>query len=152
MLEVFNESSKENELTELPSWLTFDPSFNRFGLEKCGTEASKSDADCAKTPIAGNYRIYIEASIPETAAADGTGIVSDFNCFFDVEIIIDCDQDIFSFESSSDTVTYTVTTPSTAQTYLSPFDQNIPQCGFSCSLDPEPLPDYVTLDSSNGDV
>lgn len=94
------------ELVDLPSWLIFDPNNLTFNMEKCGSDLSVTDPDCSRTPVPGQYNIYIVAYLPETEDANGNNFVADSSASFVIDVVIDCANDYFSFTTINDAVTH----------------------------------------------
>lgn len=72
------------QLLDLPPWFDFNPYTYVFGLEKCGTSSSMSDADCNSSPFETSFTIVII-----TGMDDYYGVV-DKSASFDIKITVGC--------------------------------------------------------------
>lgn len=136
------------ELLDLPPWFNFNPYTYVFGIEKCGSTNSMSDADCNKSPFSTKYTIVIVATMEQ----DTYGKV-DKAASFDILVAVDCREDFFSFDSSDDVVVYKLRSVAEAQTFDSPVTQYAPGCGLQCRYELDvAYPPLADFDPETGSI
>jgi len=92
-------------------------------MEKCGSSASATDGNCALGPQSGTYRIVLKLNMNDVWGTVNT------DAYFDIRVGVDCREDYFSFDKTSETLPYYLRNPAVTSTYSHMITQYAPLCG-----------------------